>query len=353
MDVGFLFNIRRHPEEQRSLRQVYQDHIDDVVHAEQLGFTHAWAGEHHFAWDQATPGLFPVLAAVAQRTSRIRIGTHVTVLPYHHPLRVAEDAAVLDILSGGRFELTVGAGSFYEEFRSYDVDAAERFGRLFEGLDVILKCFTEDEFSHEGKYFTFPGVRMTTKPLQERLPVWVAASGPVGVKRVARRGLNVAGASAFGPQLMDLFDSGLRAHGHNPADHGSGLLSMVHVADDEDRAWAEAARGVHHWLTFLAGHEWVGLEFTGGSLDVPAPDRLRDWAAYSPIPYHVGTPDQVAESLLRRVRSARNTNLALSFRQVFMDTAVVHHSMDLFAEHVMPELRAWQHPTTTAASSDQ
>ncbi|MER5521723.1 LLM class flavin-dependent oxidoreductase [Streptomyces sp. NPDC002763] len=350
MDVGFMPVIRRHPEELRSLQQIYQEHIDDAVYAEQLGFTHVWFGEHHFSLDQAAPSPFPVLTAIAGRTSRIRIGTYLTVLPFQHPLLVAEEAATLDILSGGRFELTVGAGSFNEEFRTFNVDAAERQGRLYEGLDIILKCFTEEEFSHQGKYFTFPDVRMTTKPLQEKLPVWVAASGPVGVKRVARRGLNVAGASAFSPQIVELFDSELRAHGHNPADHESGLLSMVHIAEDEDQAWAEAARGVHHWLSWLAGHEFVGMGVTSGKPDVPEPAKLRDWAANPLIPYHVGTPDQVAESLLKSVRSARHTNLALSFRQVFMDTAAVHHSMDLFAEHVMPELRAWQHPTTTAAS---
>ena len=238
MDVGFSLSIRRHPDEERTLAQIYEDNLQDVEYAEELGFTHVWNCEHHFAWDQWSPAQFPVLATIAARTSRIRMGTHLLVVPYHHPLRVAEDAAVLDILSGGRLELAIGAGSIGEEFRTFNVPPAERWGRMFESLQILRRCFTEDEFDHDGKYFTFPGVRMTTKPLQETLPIWVGASGPKGVKRVAREGYHVTGATAFG--MMELFDDELRANGRDPKDHGSMFIHVVHLAESWEQAWDEA-----------------------------------------------------------------------------------------------------------------
>jgi alkanesulfonate monooxygenase SsuD/methylene tetrahydromethanopterin reductase-like flavin-dependent oxidoreductase (luciferase family) len=341
MDIGILMNVRRHPDEQRSLEQRYHDHIADVQHAEGLGFSHAWASEHHFASDQWSPSLFPLLSFVAARTSTIRLGTHLIVAPYHHPLRLAEDAAVLDILSGGRLELTVGAGSVGEEFDTFGVDKAERFGRLWETVDILLKSFTEDEFDHHGEHYTFTSVRMTTKPLQETLALWVGASGPTGVKRAARRGLHVAGAAPRG--MVDLFDDELRAHGFDPKNHGSMSLAMVHVADSEDQAWAEAARGIHHWLGFYNELDWLVHDIIGGKLDLPAPHELRNWTS-SPIRYYVGTPERVAETLVADLSAARHTGVALAFRHPFMDNRSVRHSMDLFAEHVLPTLQAWQHP---------
>lgn len=334
MDVGISLSIRRHPDEERTLEQIYHDNIEDVQYAEELGFTHAWNCEHHFAWDQWSPAQFPVLSTLAARTSTIRIGSHVIVLPYHHPLRVAEDAAVLDILSGGRLDLAVGAGSVGEEFKTFGIDAGERFGRLYEGVDILVKCFTEDEFDYHGKYFDFTAVRMTTKPLQKPLPIWVAASGPVGVKRVARRGLNVTGATGFG--LVGIFDEELRASGLNPHNHGSMFIHIVHVADTWEQAWDEAELGVHHWLSFYSKLDWLV-----GKLDVPDVSQLRYWTG-SPIPYHVGTPEQVAASLRDHLDAGRHTNLALEFRHALMTTSAVRRSMELFAEHVLPDLRSRQ-----------
>lgn len=346
MDVGISLAIRRHPDEERSLAQIYADNIEDVQYAEELGFTHAWNCEHHFAWDQYSPSQFPVLSTLAARTSTIRIGSHLIALPLHHPLRVAEDAAVLDILSEGRLELAVGTGSVGDEYQTFGIDPAERFGRLFEGVDILVKCFTEDEFDYRGKYFDFSSVRMTTKPLQRPLPIWVAASGPTGVKRVARRGLNVTGATAFG--LTDLFDRELTARGRNPDDHGSMFIHIVHVADTWSQAWDEAQLGVHHWLSFYSGLDWLAARVTG-KLEIPPPSEFRHWRG-SPIPFHVGTPDQVADSLRQHLAAARHTNLAVEFRHAHMTTPTVRRSMDLFAEHVLPQLRAWQ-PSSAASAS--
>ncbi len=154
MDVGLAMTARNHPDYPRPLTEIYREVLDEAVLGEQLGFRSWWLAEHHFAEDQHNPSQFPLLAAAAARTSAIRIGSYVLLLPLHNPLRVAEDAATVDILSNGRLELAIGAGPMPGECAVFGMDPKESFGRTYEALEVIGKCFTEEEFSHQGKYFT-------------------------------------------------------------------------------------------------------------------------------------------------------------------------------------------------------
>ena len=192
MDVGLAMTARNHPDQMRPLTEIYREVLDEAVLGEQLGFRSWWLAEHHFAEDQHNPSQFPLLAAAAARTSVIRLGPYVLLLPLHNPLRVAEDAASVDILSGGRLELVIGAGPMPGECAVFGLDPKESFGRTYEALDVIGKCFTEDEFSHEGKYFTFRDVRMTTKPVQQPGPrIYLAALGPQSLTRAGERGYSL------------------------------------------------------------------------------------------------------------------------------------------------------------------
>ena len=178
MDVGLAMTARNHPDSPRPLTEIYQEVLDEAVLGEQLGFHSWWLAEHHFAEDQHNPSQFPLLAAAATRTSTIRIGTYVLLLPLHNPIRVAEDAASVDILSNGRLDLAIGAGPMPNECAVFGIDPKESFGRTYEALEVIEKCFTDEEFTHQGRYFTFRSVKMTTKPVQQPGPrIYLAALG--------------------------------------------------------------------------------------------------------------------------------------------------------------------------------
>ena len=193
MDVGLAMTARNHPDTPRPLTEIYQEVLDEAVLGEQLGFRTWWLAEHHFAEDQHNPSQFPLLAAAAARTSTIRIGTYVLLLPLHNPIRVAEDAASVDIISGGRLELAIGAGPMPNECAVFGIDPKESFGRTYEALEVIEKCFTDEEFTHQGKYFTFRNVRMTTKPVQQPGPrIYIAALGPQSLTRAGERGYSLA-----------------------------------------------------------------------------------------------------------------------------------------------------------------
>src|SRR5215471_13193156 len=129
MKFVFTSGIRTLPGKGSSLPQLYRDHLEEAVLAEELGFDCVWVSEHHFSPDAWNPSPFTFLAAVAARTERVRLGTYVLLLPFHNPVRVAEDIAVLDNISGGRVDLPVGVGSAAEEFRTFGVPFNERLGR--------------------------------------------------------------------------------------------------------------------------------------------------------------------------------------------------------------------------------
>src|SRR5689334_14928043 len=170
MDVGLGPTIRYHKDRPRPLAEVYDEFLDEFILGEELGYSHIWLPEHHFAYDAHNPSALPILAALARQTTRIRLGTYILLLAFHHPILVAEDAAVLDILSHGRLDLAIGAGPMVQESEVFGIAAKETFGRTYEALEVIQKCWTEERFSHHGRYFDFDDVEVTTKPVQQPHP---------------------------------------------------------------------------------------------------------------------------------------------------------------------------------------
>ena len=162
--------------------------------AEDLGYDTIWTTEHHFAEDGWSPSLLPILSAIAARTSTVRLGTFIIVLPFHHPVRVAEDAATVDIISNGRLDLGVGQGYWLSEFASFGVSRKQRASRLTEGVDIINKCFTEENFSYDGKYWKLEDIELSPRSIQQaNPPIWVAAMAENSVRRVARLGYHLAG----------------------------------------------------------------------------------------------------------------------------------------------------------------
>jgi alkanesulfonate monooxygenase SsuD/methylene tetrahydromethanopterin reductase-like flavin-dependent oxidoreductase (luciferase family) len=334
MKFGIMNAVRLHPDKPYPIEQVYADYVGDGVRAEELGLDFSWYGEHHFRACQWTPSPFLVCAAVAAKTERLRVGTAVICLPFHNPLRVAEDAATLDALSGGRLDLGFGVGSQYEEFRSFRVNSNERVGRLWEAADLIERCFTSTQpFSHKGKYYDFPEVDFTTKPVQSRVPFWIGAMGPKNVERTAQRGWNLLSG------LSTPFDAALRAKGRDPADFGVAPAQMVCVADNTEEAWQTAEDGLSYALNFYAQRRPLdgsgsppGSEITKEMLRTLPPD-----SRWSPI---VGDPDQVLVEMLALCdgTAGRFTHIPMAFRHAGMTTDAVTRSMELFAQEVLPAL---------------
>jgi alkanesulfonate monooxygenase SsuD/methylene tetrahydromethanopterin reductase-like flavin-dependent oxidoreductase (luciferase family) len=242
MKLVFTCGIRTLPGAGQDLAALYRAHLDEAVLAEELGFDCVWVSEHHFSPDAWNPSPFTFLAAVAARSDRVRLGTYVLLLPLHNPLRIAEDVAVLDNISGGRVDLGVGVGSSPEEFRTFGVPIEGRLGRTFEALRIIERCFAGEPFSHHGKYYDFPDVQMTTTPVQRPgPPILVAAMGEQSVSWTARRGYHMAAGAGRG---HDRYLAALREHGHDPATKQIASVPIrVHVADAASGRGTMSKRG--------------------------------------------------------------------------------------------------------------
>ena len=158
MQFSLLNAVRNHPDHAYPLADVYADYISDAVLAEELGFTRSWYGEHHFRPCQWTGSPMLVASAVAARTSTLRVGSAVALLPFHDPRRLAEDAAILDIDLRRPVSTSASApGSQFEEFRTFGIDPSEMIGRSWESIDWIRRAFTEPgEFSHARPLLRHP-----------------------------------------------------------------------------------------------------------------------------------------------------------------------------------------------------
>jgi alkanesulfonate monooxygenase SsuD/methylene tetrahydromethanopterin reductase-like flavin-dependent oxidoreductase (luciferase family) len=254
VNVG-IFSLMQWPTD-RTAERVYGDEIAQAVEAERLGFDRAWFAEHHFSRYGIAPAIHLTLANVAARTSRIRLGTAVTVLPFMHPVRAAEELASLDILSGGRIDWGVGRGYQRHEFDAFEVEISESRPRFEESLDIIFRCWEDGPFEHEGRFWKFGPVDVLPKPVQQpRIPTFVAAISPESVEWAAGRGL---------PLLVDQFSSYDRlAEAHKKYDeawrqagHGEPAeavaLRQVFVGRTREEARAAAAPGLLWYYRMLA-----------------------------------------------------------------------------------------------------
>jgi alkanesulfonate monooxygenase SsuD/methylene tetrahydromethanopterin reductase-like flavin-dependent oxidoreductase (luciferase family) len=170
--------------------QAIRDHVELNVEAEALGFVSSFLVEHHFSgWNQVAATLL-VQTCVATATSSLRLGTGVMVLSWHNPVLLAEQAATLDVISGGRLDLGVGKGYRHSEFRGFNVDPGDADARFTEALDVLLRAWTTRErFSYHGPHWDFDDIVVEPPPLQApHPPIWVAAASEGSVRRAASLG---------------------------------------------------------------------------------------------------------------------------------------------------------------------
>jgi alkanesulfonate monooxygenase SsuD/methylene tetrahydromethanopterin reductase-like flavin-dependent oxidoreductase (luciferase family) len=339
MDSIATLGVRNLPTRPKPLADLYWEFIEEAILAERLGFDNVWASEHHFSPDQWNPAPIVTLAAVATRTDRIRLGTYVLLLPLHNPVRIAEDVAVLDNISRGRVDLAVGAGSAPAEFHTLGVPMNQRMARTYEALTIIERCFREDEFSHRGKYYDFPNVRMTSKPAQAGgPPIWVSAMGQQSAAIAGRRGYNQAAGTGPGHAK---WEESLKQSGHDLKERKVASIPIrIHLSATLEQAWDEAEEGLHQVLSFYGTR--VGAGAGRASADLPPVGEFRRAmrTGRPSTPFIVGTPEDALEQL-SQFRGRGVTHLGLNFHHPGMDTVAVRRSMELYAKEMMPEIRRW------------
>jgi alkanesulfonate monooxygenase SsuD/methylene tetrahydromethanopterin reductase-like flavin-dependent oxidoreductase (luciferase family) len=157
-----------------------------------LGFDSFWLGEHHFYWYGTCVSPPMIIAALGQRTKRIRLGPAISVLPFHHPLVVAEEYGLADNLCGGRLNFAIGSGFSPVEYKTFGMSMEEARERYWESFDVILKAWRQEEFSHKGKYYQIENGSLYMKPVQKPMPpTWIAASSDETLTKAGELGFSI------------------------------------------------------------------------------------------------------------------------------------------------------------------
>lgn len=315
--------------------------VDQLVSAEALGYDSVWVNEHHFhRYGGMMPSLPTMLAAVAQRTTKVRLGTSVVVLPLHHPLEVAESLAMVDLLSGGRVEFGVGRGFVAHDYEVLGVTYADAQDRLKESLEVIKQAWSGEPFTHHGAYYNFDDVEVWPRPEQRpHPPIWLAASNtPASFEYAAEQGFNVMTIGYTKPieataALTRIYRDAWAAAGHN---RPYALATHYHVVIAEDRAearrTAEAALAEHVRLNQLSRS--LGQVTQGGPTQAPLPiEQLIDEGRLI-----AGDPDDCVRLLRNVGAQVGTTETHCLFQFGNIDFEMAQRSLELFAREVMPRL---------------
>jgi probable F420-dependent oxidoreductase len=321
------------------LADEYADTLQLARLADELGFDSLWVSEHHVAEDAYLPSAMVLLGALAAATQRIRLGTAVVLAPFHHPLRFAEDCAVVDQLSRGRLMVGLGAGWRRAEFAAFGIPTAERVGRTVELAQVCRLAWDQPSFSFHGRYWDFQDVALMPKPVG-RLPLLLGGTVPAAAARAGRLGQGFMGTGTPMIQVaglqsqLNVFDDAARAAGKDPAT----LLVGFHV-----NAWV-ARDGclpfeVQQAMWNQVGRYQLWHAQDGGSTDTELPPL--DEAEVRRRAF-VGTPEQVVAAARPWVEAFAQRDLHVVFRLHYpgLPIEAATQAMRLFAAEVVPQLKA-------------
>jgi probable F420-dependent oxidoreductase len=312
----------------------YREALEEVTRAEELGFDSVWMEEHHSVTNHYWPSPLPVLAGFATRTSRLTLGTDIIVAAFHHPVRLAEDVAMLDVISNGRIVLGIAIGYKPDEFALYGVDLEKRGARFEEQLAIMKGLWTQERVQFKGAYYTLEG-RLEPKPVQKpHPPVWIGGWGDITLRRAATLADNwIPGPTADLRRLLagkQQFLERRRAGGLVPPAEWP-LTRDVIIADTDQRAreLAEEHIMVAYRREYAGGwrHPFIDASIAT-DLDRLMEDR-----------FIIGGPEQCVRRLRRFVEEYGMTHLICRMFFPGMPHAHIMRGLELLAREVMPAFR--------------
>jgi alkanesulfonate monooxygenase SsuD/methylene tetrahydromethanopterin reductase-like flavin-dependent oxidoreductase (luciferase family) len=348
MKFGLFYQLPCAPEQNEVTR--YQETLEQIEYADELGFDTAWLAELHFNRPfSIMPSPLIVATALAQRTQRIRLGLAVALLALQHPLRLAEDAATVDLLSQGRLELGVGRGTIAIHFQGLGVPRDESRERFEEALTIMEQAWTQDSFAHDGTYFQIPPTSVVPKPFQKpHPPLRIAANSPETAAFAGQRGYPIFVASPINP-LPKLpghlggYRQAFQQAGHqNMAD--TAVLFPVYVADTDADIRQQVEPSIMHYFRTVSAQARLGERDQTASYAYLKEVRERmnavTWEMIDETMALYGPPDQC-------IAKVRNAHQQCGMNQIIcwfnpgglIPQAQVLESMRRFAEEVIPAVR--------------
>ena len=349
MEFGMFHEFQRLPG--ASEASSFADSLAQVDEAERLGLDAMWLAELHFAPERSVLASPLIIAAtIAQRTRRMKIGTAVQVLPLCHPLRLAEEVATVDQLSGGRLIFGVGRSGFAHTYATYGVDYGESRERFAEVLVILKRAFTEERFSHKGRYYAYDNVRLAPRPLQTPWPeIRIAAASPDTYEEVGTMGHPIFVAARTGnlselAPLVKSYRAAWKKAGH--AGEGQVFLRVpVYVANNEDAAREEPRESILHLLRSIGGRLEASARLDSAR---EIENRAARGAKMQSIDYEevlrermiVGTPGRVIDRLTQlRDELGLDGILAELNPGSLIPHARVMTALRLLCEEVMPRFK--------------
>ena len=302
------------------LETVYERAFDRIGIMDEGGYDAVWLAEHHFNTYSVCPSPHLMAMNVVSRTKRLRVGTAVSLAVFYEPLRLAEEIAMLDVLSGGRINWGAGRGFDPLEFKTFRVPVQESAARFQEAVDIVLAAWTQEKLTYKGQFWEYDSVELLPKPLQQpHPPTWLAATSPEAIERAASRGHTILmDPHATHDEIRnkrELYRDRLAAHGHAIEGRDIPMARLIAIAPTEARARQVAEEGARWTLGSYA----KGLN--------PADDPV---ARYVNEVMVYGTPGQVADKLL-----GLRDDLPMNY---LLAAPLSHESFLLFTEKVLPKL---------------
>lgn len=327
------------------MREVARHTLEMVQMAEEGGFSIVWAAEHHALEMTIAPNPFSILTWWAENTSTIRLGTAVAVAPYWHPIKLAGEAAFVDLISDGRLEFGIGSGAYQREFdrMTPGLKQTEAWRYMQEMLPAV-RALWKGDYAHDGQFWQFPTATSCPKPLQDDVPVWVAARAPVTYDYAVRNGCNIMSwpltrgmdEAALYMQRLD------EALANNPGSKRPTMAMMRHTAVyDRADEWMKPVTAAQRQLSqFENLFKNLGDVTNGFPREIPL-DSVANRAEYDPqmltANLMFGTPDQVIEKL--RPYAALGVEEFVYYASMGYGLAEQKRSLELFCEHVIPAFR--------------
>ena len=318
------------PERRVELAQVYARALQRIEIMDRTGYDAVWLAEHHFSSFSVCPSVHMVGVLAAARTTRLRIGTGVSLAPFYHPLRLAEEVALLDQLSGGRVNWGAGRGFARVEFENFGVPPEESTSRFREAVEIVLQAWTEERLTFTGEHFKFDGVEVLPKPMQQpHPPVWMAATSESAIDWAAGRGFSIlmdphAAHRDIGRKRQYYFEK-LTAAGHAVEGRELPIARLVALGDTAAEA-EETARAGSQWIVdsyFGAQHRPVGVA------DPAAPGADRVQRYLDEVILH-GTPEAVLDQITRL-----REEIGLDY---LLCAPLSHKTFGLLTEKILPRL---------------
>jgi alkanesulfonate monooxygenase SsuD/methylene tetrahydromethanopterin reductase-like flavin-dependent oxidoreductase (luciferase family) len=339
MRFGVLFEGSQFDKPGLDYSKHYRAELDLAAEVEQLGYDEIWVPEHHFVRDGYCCAPLTFCAALVARTSRIRVGSYIALMPIHNPISIAEQTAWVDALSGGRLDLGFGQGYRKEEFTAYGVDGAQKHLRMEEGAAIVRKLLDGENVTHKGQFHSLPEpITISPRPVQKPFPIWMAGRGKMAIDRVAREGYHLA--SAGDPRQIKLFDEACKRHGRRIQDFKIAQLRFGYCAETVKKAWDDAEPAIHYLLSRYG--KWIAENQT-----LPGDEKIADLkpigelrkghpVSFFGLPLFLGTPDDLIKLIEDLNAQGPFTDLVYNMSPPGLTLDKARESLRLFAKEVIP-----------------